>query len=541
MLLSTLARAGTASFGSVVFSILTWLGLAGTLCAGLFFTADCLSEEKREGTLGFLFLTDLRGYDVVLGKLLATSLRGFYALLAALPVIGVTLLMGGITGGQFWKTSLALVHALFFSLAAGLVVSATSRDAQKALAGTFLLLLLLSAGGPVIDWLQSVLTGRSFLPRFSLVSPIYLFMAAGSWGRTSYWSGLALSQVTAWLALAVGSFVIPRAWQEGTNKSSHSRFARGYWWKYGGKRRREALRLGLLDINPALWLASRERWQGLGLWALAAVIVSGVVIVSITGYSAQLMFGWNALSGVLSLALYVWIASQACRFFVDARRSGLIELLLATPLEPKQIVLGHWRAVLRLFGLPVLLILLAQMISVSLATSWTAGTLPAGVPRLNHAVLIVSTGVSILTTVANLIALTWFGMWMGLTSRNTSLATLKTLVFVQVIPSFVVGFLASMLSILVIVRGLFTGGANPSQAMATRMTVWFPLLSTLMSALLNGGKDFGFFTWARKRLYFGFREEASRAQRSGVSSLSGSTIAPVVPPVATPPLILSKS
>src|SRR5437868_4617497 len=26
-------------------------------------TADCLSQEKRQGTLGLLFLTDLKGYD----------------------------------------------------------------------------------------------------------------------------------------------------------------------------------------------------------------------------------------------------------------------------------------------------------------------------------------------------------------------------------------------------------------------------------------------------------------------------------------------
>lgn len=70
----------TRSLGSVLFGLLTWLCLAASLSAGLFFTADCLSEEKREGTLGFLFLTDLRGYDVVLGKLLATSLRCVYAL-----------------------------------------------------------------------------------------------------------------------------------------------------------------------------------------------------------------------------------------------------------------------------------------------------------------------------------------------------------------------------------------------------------------------------------------------------------------------------
>src|SRR5437660_3390979 len=95
---------GTPGLGRGLFGVLTWLSLAAALAAGLFFTSDCLSEEKREGTLGFLFLTDLRGYDVVLGKLLATSLRTFYALLAVFPVFAIPLLMGGLAGGEFWKT-----------------------------------------------------------------------------------------------------------------------------------------------------------------------------------------------------------------------------------------------------------------------------------------------------------------------------------------------------------------------------------------------------------------------------------------------------
>ena len=61
----------TPQMGGMLFNLLTWLCLATGLSAGLFLTSDCLSEEKREGALGLLFLTDLRGYDVVLGKLLA--------------------------------------------------------------------------------------------------------------------------------------------------------------------------------------------------------------------------------------------------------------------------------------------------------------------------------------------------------------------------------------------------------------------------------------------------------------------------------------
>src|SRR6266478_6194561 len=142
---------GTAQMGSILFYALTWTCLAAALSAGLFFTSDCLSEEKREGTLGFLFLTDLRGYDVVLGKLLATSLRGFYALLAFLPILAITQMMGGVTGAQYWKSSLALVNALFISLAAGLFVSAISRDSQKALVATLFLLMLVAFGGPLGD------------------------------------------------------------------------------------------------------------------------------------------------------------------------------------------------------------------------------------------------------------------------------------------------------------------------------------------------------------------------------------------------------
>ena len=80
--------------------IFTWLAgslLGYCLAYGRRATADCLSQEKRDGTLGLLFLTDLKGHDVVLGKLVATSLRGFYGLLAVFPVLAVPLLLGGTT------------------------------------------------------------------------------------------------------------------------------------------------------------------------------------------------------------------------------------------------------------------------------------------------------------------------------------------------------------------------------------------------------------------------------------------------------------
>ena len=66
-----------------------WIaGISFFFCnlAGVRLTADTLSEEKRNGTLGLLFLTNLRGLDVVLGKMSANSLQAVFGLMAVAPV-----------------------------------------------------------------------------------------------------------------------------------------------------------------------------------------------------------------------------------------------------------------------------------------------------------------------------------------------------------------------------------------------------------------------------------------------------------------------
>src|SRR5277367_3673323 len=101
-----------------LFLFMGMLGYLYCITVGLRAT-DCLSEEKREGTLGLLFLTDLKGYDVVIGKLVATSLNAFYGLMAIVPLLAIPLLMGGITNGEYWRTALVLVNTFMFSLTVG--------------------------------------------------------------------------------------------------------------------------------------------------------------------------------------------------------------------------------------------------------------------------------------------------------------------------------------------------------------------------------------------------------------------------------------
>lgn len=544
----------TPSLGSGLFTVLTWFGLAAVLSAGLFFTSDCLSEEKREGTLGFLFLTDLRGYDVVFGKLLATSLQGFYALLAVFPILAVTLLMGGVTGAAFWKTSLALVNALFISLATGLFISTVSREAQKALAATLLLLLLLVVGGPVCDAAFAAFAKQPFNPILSLSSPGYVFFIADAWGRTPYWMALLVNQLLGWVLLGLACVLIPRNWHEiARNPATNAGWA--HWLKYGGTRRRAALRRKAMSANPVLWLACRERWQAITLWVLTLVMTGGIATMLAIDEEIMWWILWNYLGGFFTLLLYLGMASQAGRFLVDARRSGLLELLLATPLTARQIVQGQWRALVRMFGLPLALCLTAQLIGSFMAqlgwsgiaaTATVTTTAPAvttttnvpaatnmifvtaaggagpatvsaagGLDAPNQLVALATSAAGTLAVVANLVALIWFGMWMGLNSKNTSLATLKTILFVQIIPWFVVSF-ASMLTVPLL---LFANMSQTTTPTASFFMAWYPLLMVGVATILNLIKDVVFSLWARRKLYSEFRERASQTSASAMVTL----------------------
>ena len=148
--LLALAHGGPAprAAGEWMFGALSWYALLMSLLAGIFLASDSLSEERREGNARFLFLTDLKSYEVVLGKFMAVSLNAFYGLLAVFPVFAICLLAGGVTPGEFARTCLALVNVLFFSVAAAMWVSARSRLSYRAMSGSICLVVaVLVAGG----------------------------------------------------------------------------------------------------------------------------------------------------------------------------------------------------------------------------------------------------------------------------------------------------------------------------------------------------------------------------------------------------------
>jgi len=431
-ILLVVAPASSARNGSAIFSTLASLAFVYCLLEGARHAADCLSAEKRDGTLGLLFLTDLRAYDIVLGKLAGVSVRSLQGLFAFLPVLSVAMILGGVSAGEFWRSAAVLIGTLFFSLCLGLCVSSMSREAHKALGATLFWIGFITAGPFLVQGMLS-LVGKTAPAILMSVSPAYAGSLATDaiYGLNArgFWLALFVVHATSWEFLLLASLVVPRSWQDRgfaqTHAASDSRKLRR---RFGAAAHRTALRTRLLDINPIFWLVARSDGDRVLLWLFVA-------LVGAVGFCVWFVFQGapSVVSGIFSVALFILIlalkvsvASQASMNLARARQNGALELLLATPLKVDEFIRGQWLALVRFFLYPSVAILVFRFLIF--------------IVGLNHVTLsgqlyisFFATGgmavFEMITFVADVIALFWVGMWMGLSQKGPNLAFFKTLLF----------------------------------------------------------------------------------------------------------------
>jgi ABC-type transport system involved in multi-copper enzyme maturation permease subunit len=430
--------------GHSLFQVLSIFSFLYALFAGIYFTADSLSAEKREGTLGLLFLTDLKGYDVILGKLVAHSLDAFYGLLAILPVLGLPLLMGGVTPGEFARVAAVLVNTLFLSLALGIALSAVARQEQMTMGGTFLILLILAGAAPLLGnaWLADQPIAREAL---LLLSPsVHLLRAFTSnyqMAQGQFWIGLALGHLLAWAFLGLASFILVRTWQESAPSKRTSRW-QNHWrnFKFGGLQARPALRARLLAINPILWLNSRDRRQPCLVW----LVVLGIVCVHLwscwkyRAISAEPGFLISVLI-TINTVLKFWIASEASRRLPDEKRQGAFELLLVTRLRIKDILQGHLLMLWRIFAGPILAVIVLHLVLMLIGLNRRGSS--EGQLAWIFGILALAA-----MLVADAVTLTWVGLKVGMSARRPGLAGLGALTRVVFLPGIISFVFAAIFS-----------------------------------------------------------------------------------------------
>jgi hypothetical protein len=217
--------------------------------------------------------------------------------------------------------------------------------------------------------------------------------------------------------------------------------------------------------------------------------------------------------------LALWLAAQLAGAIVVQQKTWGGVVAIATPTTPTGTTFTNTTT-----GSTT------HVTTITTTTPTGTTTVAAAGPTPNGYLTLAMTVAGTLTVIANLAALSWFGMWMGLNSKNSNLATLKTIIFVQIIPWFGVSFASAMVVSLVLLPSLMKGISIPT----SQMTAWFPLITSGFATMLVLLKDIAFSIWARRKLYSEFRERA-------VHAVAPIRVArpPPLPPAGAPPVLTS--
>jgi ABC-type transport system involved in cytochrome c biogenesis permease component len=395
--------------------------------AGTLVTCDCLSEEKREGTLGLLFLTDLKGHDVVLGKLAATSVNAFYGMLAVLPVLAVPFVLGGVSRAEMLRVVLVSLNLLFFFLSIGLFASALCRKDNWAL-GLAILIGLALLGGPAVFFYgptNQALSSPAF-GCFLAFDQSYIPTMLWTIPHSFFWLNALVTQLYAWIFFGLACRIVSRSWQD------RAIGRRATWRRLAAPFQGARTRAALLEANPFLWRVARSGHKRLLVWVALGFVAVFWRWPSFNPWDPGMDLFLLVPAG---LVLKAWLAAEASRTISEDRRSGAMELLLSTPLGERDIVRGQLLALWRQFALPVAALLLTNLMFLIVELRQC----DSGSDRWGLFGVHLAVGGFL---AADMIALSWVGIWLGLIQRKPNRAALLALTRIIVLPvAIFVGFI----------------------------------------------------------------------------------------------------
>jgi len=388
-----------------ILHLLTWL-LVPLL------TADCVSRERREGTLGLLFLTPLSGRDIVVAKGAVQGLRALTLLLAVVPIATLSALVGGVDWRQIAASLTLNAAAACLALGAGLLASCWSRSWIRSLllsycvtgilAFLFCLALTsffsLALGRPgYVSFQRGVELALGINPEFFTSS--YYYRAGVTFAPAATSAKLFQAALAATLNLLLASvlflFLIVGvaarstavSWQERpphplllwlrqrlcTPVVMHTLLKR--WMRR------------TLERNPIGWL-ERRSWSGrLVIWGWLAVMTSlySLLLTDANFFLRSL----DEVHIVMGTALILSLAANSASSFRRERETRVLELLLVSPVNEWQLIFGRLRGLWGQF-LPSLVFLLGGWTYLSLVMGDFSGSAPR---ILSLAVMFVATPV----------------------------------------------------------------------------------------------------------------------------------------------------
>lgn len=436
---------------SVGQNIFTVQAIGGFLfaCGAFVATTDSISREKRDGTLGLLFLTHLKGRDVVLGKLVASLTLFVAGALAATPILTLPILMGGIQLSQALYLLVSLLNVMLLSAAAGLFASSISYKKEKSAAIATVILLFFCGIIPLtaLSCRKGGMLEAAYLLQF--FTPLYgpqLAMGAITGPQVGFfWTSFAMIFGISLLLLAAASFFTPRTWQQRATEPLLKRLTERYAaWTLRTIRARSPLGREMLDRNAYEWLAARKLSAAHKAWMFIAVAIgvsAALILNFIRRYdtAAVLITVCVPAAYILQTSIKIRVGGHACDRFAHDCETDAIELLLCTPLTIREMIAAEFAALRRHYYWPLIaagaLLFLALALSLGGLDHLSQLFSESPKPHFRLYGLAVVACAFLLLWVDS-VAVAWSGMFCALLFRKSQHARGYTMFFVFAAPFF---------------------------------------------------------------------------------------------------------
>lgn len=464
-------------------------------------TADSVSRERREETLGLLFLTPLRAWQIVIGKVLAQTLKALTLWLSVVPVLTIPFLMGGVGWPEVFNCLCQELCAGMLALAAGMVATsiAQRRDAAFVLAYVFAALLCFvptqypwwlarHTGGVIVRtryfppgtsrFAAPVIVsgfnqaGLPYYPalnrplRFGAIVAITTAGAGTAKIAPSYLlESFLVASLILWAAIRFAGYCVNRRWKDRLPSQRQENWVKRYcspiFKRSFARKMRKAL-----EWNPVYWLQQYSWKARTTTWAMCLVFVALGCCVT-NGANSSMLAQWELRLLVVLAAVYTYAGVNG---FYQEKKNGALELLLVTPISVDEIIFGRVLGLWKRF-LPTVL-LMALWCLMEEETVWWHDNLYSGSIDLGGHVNLYWSDVEC-TLLAAYFTLPIFATFCALRLRNIVVATACTWLLILAGPIFGVSLLAFL---------TLPAGASPSLvysgiALGNLVFVWFTFVA----------------------------------------------------------------
>ncbi len=351
----------TARFGLLLFQIVVYVQLLLLIFFAALSAAGAVSQEKDRRTFVLLLLTDMRDYEIVLGKLVGALLPITVLLLVSVPVLAMMLLLGGVAPSQVVQAGVVLLATAYAAGSLGGLVALWRERTFQALALSVLFVALylsltqaVPAVGPrlsaTVDW-QGV---RPWLDPFLAMREV-LDQPPGGWTGLPPAYGFGLVML-GWCVLlnGVGIWKL-RKWnpsgetimqREGPGEDPEANLNPEELKAFRAKAHAAPGTVREVGANPILWRETKT--LAYGRRPLLVKFAFGIVLALVVYYAATMVYApgvkppFLAAYGLVPIAILslLLVSAQAVTSVTSERDGGALDVLLVTDVSPNEFVFG---------------------------------------------------------------------------------------------------------------------------------------------------------------------------------------------------------